>query len=59
MNVGESEQLRGLLKRNTSDPCQNLSPPQNPSCLAGLVASLHRGAVFSRAATQPKTARDG
>lgn len=54
MNVGESEQLRGLLKRNTSDPCQNLSPPLSPSCLTGLVASLQRGAVFSRAATQPK-----
>lgn len=59
MNVGESEQLRGFLKRNASDPCQNLSPPQRPSCLAGLVASLQRGAVFSLAATQPKTARDG
>lgn len=52
MNVGESELLRGLLKTNTSDPCQNLSPPLSPSCLTGLVASLQRGATFSRAATQ-------
>lgn len=54
MKVGESAQLRGLVKRNTSDPCQNLSPPLSPSCLAGLAASLQRGAVFSRADTQPK-----